>query len=49
MELFDVRLMVFPLQTGLLPETVGCDGVWLTTTVTDPAAEVQPLRVAVTV
>jgi hypothetical protein len=43
----DVRFTLFPLQTGVLLDAVAV-GVWLTVTATVPAAEVQPLSVAVT-
>ena len=42
------RLMVLPVQTGVLLDTVGVAGVAFTTTVVVPAAEVHPLAVTVT-
>jgi hypothetical protein len=42
------RLIVLPVQTGVLLEAVGMPGVGLTDTDTVPAAEVQPVVVTVT-
>ena len=42
------REMVLPAQYGPPLPAVGVDGIGLMTTVVDPAAEVQPLTVTVT-
>ena len=42
------RLMVLPVQTGVLLDAVGVDGVVFTTTAVVPAADVQPFAVTVT-
>ena len=43
-----VRFKVLPVQTGLLLEGVGVDGIGFTVTVTVPAGPVHPPTVAVT-
>ena len=40
--------MVFPVQTGELPETAGADGIGFTVTVTFETLLVHPFTVAVT-
>lgn len=42
------RLMVLPVQTGVLLDAVGVAGVVLITTTVVPIAEVQPFVVTVT-
>lgn len=42
------RLIVLPVQTGVLLDVVGVAGVALTTTAVVPIAEVQPFVVTVT-
>jgi hypothetical protein len=42
------RLIVLPVQTGVLLDAVGVAGVALTTTAVVPTAEVQPFVVTVT-
>ena len=44
-----VRLILFPVQTGLLLPDVGAAGVVLITTTVDPNGLIQPPTVAVTV
>jgi hypothetical protein len=43
-----LRLMVLPVQTGVLLDAVGVAGVAFTTTAVVPTPEVQPATVTVT-